>query len=187
MKSFHLFICSWSMSLLGILLLAGGFTAVYADNDHDEDNNRDSRVRIGRDIAPVPLDLRGKNRNLVWKGSYLINAGGGCNDCHTFPSFAVGGDPFLGQFPIINSAKYLAGGAPFGPALKSKNLTPNANGLPAGLTYAQFETVLRTGRDDEDGHILQVMPWPVYGKLADQDLRAIYEYLRAIPSLPNNY
>jgi hypothetical protein len=187
MKPFHLFICSWSMSLLGILLLAGGFTAVYADNDHDEDNNRDSRVRIGRDIAPVPLDLRGKNRNLVWKGSYLINAGGGCNDCHTFPSFAAGGDPFAGQFPIINSAKYLAGGAPFGPTLKSKNLTPNANGLPAGLTYAQFETVLRTGRDDEDGHILQVMPWPVYGKLADQDLRAIYEYLRAIPSLPNNY
>jgi hypothetical protein len=33
---------------------------------------------------------------------------------------------------------------------------------------------------------LQVMPWPVYGKMSDRDLRAIYEYLRAIPSLPDN-
>ena len=33
---------------------------------------------------------------------------------------------------------------------------------------------------------LQVMPWPFDGKLLDQDLRAIYEYLRAIPSLPDN-
>jgi hypothetical protein len=188
MKPFHLFIRSWGMSLLTILLLAGGFTAVYADNDDDNDHRgKDSRIKIGREIAPVPLNLQGKNRNMVWKGSYLVNAGGGCNDCHTFPSFAAGGDPFAAQFPVINSAKYLAGGTPFGPNLKSKNLTPDINGRPAGLTYEQFETTLRTGRDAEDGHILQVMPWPVYGKLADQDLRAIYEYLRAIPSLPNNY
>lgn len=187
MKPLAFLFRSWSMVLLTALLLVGGFTAVFASDDDDEDRRSESRVKIGREIAPVPLDLRGKNRNLVWKGSYLINAGGGCNDCHTFPSFAAGGDPFKGEFPVINSAKYLAGGAPFGPMLKSKNLTPDANGRPAGLTYAQFETVLRTGRDDEDGHILQVMPWPVYGKLADQDLRAIYEYLRAIPSLPNNY
>jgi hypothetical protein len=32
--------------------------------------------------------------------------------------------------------------------------------------------------------LLQVMPWPAFGKKTDQDLRAIYEYLRAIPSLP---
>jgi len=29
--------------------------------------------------------------------------------------------------------------------------------------------------------LLQVMPWPVYQDLTDRDLRAIYEYLRAIP------
>ena len=28
------------------------------------------------------------------------------------------------------------------------------------------------------------MPWPPFGKKTDQDLDAIYEYLRAIPSIP---
>jgi hypothetical protein len=27
------------------------------------------------------------------------------------------------------------------------------------------------------------MPWPVYGKLSDRDLLAIYTYLRSIPSV----
>jgi len=26
------------------------------------------------------------------------------------------------------------------------------------------------------------MPWPVYGKMTDRDLRAVYEFLSAIPS-----
>jgi hypothetical protein len=30
------------------------------------------------------------------------------------------------------------------------------------------------------------MPWSVYGKKTDLDLTAIYEFLRAVPSLPNN-
>ena len=30
------------------------------------------------------------------------------------------------------------------------------------------------------------MPWPVFGKKTDRDLRAVYEYLKAIPSLPGN-
>jgi hypothetical protein len=39
---------------------------------------------------------------------------------------------------------------------------------------------------DPPGVLLQVMPWPPFGKKTDGDLRAIYEYLRAIPSLPDN-
>jgi hypothetical protein len=31
-----------------------------------------------------------------------------------------------------------------------------------------------------------VMPWPTIGKKTDTDLSAMYEYLRAIPSLPDN-
>ncbi len=30
------------------------------------------------------------------------------------------------------------------------------------------------------------MPWPVYGKKTDRELTAMYEYLSAIPSLPDN-
>jgi hypothetical protein len=32
--------------------------------------------------------------------------------------------------------------------------------------------------------ILQVMPWPTFQNMTDQDLRAIYEYLRAVPCNP---
>lgn len=135
------------------------------------------------------LDLRVKNRALVGIGSYIVNAQAACNDCHTAPSHADGGNPFLGQFPVINVAEYLAGGRVFGPRIVSRNITPDlANGRPAGLTFEEFKTALRTGRDpDNPGHVLQVMPWPVFGRMTDHDLRAIYEYLRAIPSLPNNY
>jgi hypothetical protein len=143
-----------------------------------------SRVAVGYRINPVELRLRGKNLFLVGLGSYLVNAGGGCNDCHTHPSFAPGGDPFKGETEIINTAQFLAGGRQFGPTT-SANITPDENGRPAGLTFEEFEHLLRTGRD-EGGEILQVMPWNVYGKMTRFDLRAIYEYLSAIPSLPDN-
>jgi hypothetical protein len=149
-------------------------------------NAGDSRVRIGFKISPVPLDLHGKNRALVGLGSYLVNAAAGCNDCHTHPSYLPGGDPFQGETEIINAEQYLTGGRQFGP-FTSANLTPDENGRPAGLTFEEFEHVIRTGEDpDEPGELLQVMPWPVYSHLADLELRAIYEFLRAIPSRPDN-
>jgi hypothetical protein len=140
------------------------------------------RIRRGFKLAPVKLDLGGKDPALVGLGSYIVNTGG-CNDCHTNPPFTEGHDPFLGQPEQINADAYLAGGVPFGPGLVSANLTPDASGRPAGLTYPEFKSALQTGRDPEDGHILQVMPWPVFGKKIDVELRAIYEYLRAIPSI----
>jgi hypothetical protein len=56
---------------------------------------------------------------------------------------------------------------------------------PAGLRFEQFLLVLRTGIDLKNKHppikLLQVMPWPIYGNMTDHDIRAIYEYLSAIP------
>ncbi len=144
-----------------------------------------SKVVQGFRIAPVPLNLQGKNRTLVGLGSYLVNAGGGCNDCHTNPSYTDGGNPFLGQPEQVNTTNYLAGGTAFGPFI-SRNITPDESGKPAGLTLDEFKLVMRTGADlkglhPQFGPLLQVMPWPVYGKMTDQDLKAMYEYLRAIP------
>ena len=34
-----------------------------------------------------------------------------------------------------------------------------------------------------DGNLLQIMPWPVFNNLSDQDLLAIYTYLSAIPCI----
>jgi hypothetical protein len=146
-----------------------------------------STIQRGAAIAPVPLNLTGLNPALVHEGSYIVNAQGGCNDCHTVPSYAVGGDPFAGEPEQINSDCYLAGGAAFGPFV-SRNITPRANGLPANRTLEQFKQLMREGTDfgaSQETPILQVMPWPVYGKMSDHELEAIYEYLRAIPSIPN--
>ena len=145
-----------------------------------------SNIQQGAEIAPVPLELDGLNPALVRLGSYIVNAQGGCNDCHTAPSYADGGNPFFGQPEIINAAGYLGGGQVFGP-FTSRNLTPRASsGLPAGLTLEQFVEAMRLGTDFKNRHpdispLLQVMPWPVYGKMSDRELHAIYEYLRAIP------
>jgi hypothetical protein len=159
-----------------------------------------ARVIRGFRIAPVRLDLQGKNLVLVGLGSYIVNGQGGCNDCHTAPPYAEGNDPFLGERERINAARYLAGGTPFGPpgdpnTPVSRNLTPRAStGLPAGLTWQQFRQTIRTGADlknrlpfvpSEEKDLLQVMPWPVYGNMTERDLRAVYEFLRAIPSLPS--
>ena len=32
-----------------------------------------------------------------------------------------------------------------------------------------------------NGDLLQIMPWPAYQEMTDYDIRAIYEYLSAIP------
>ena len=143
-----------------------------------------SRIQRGAELAPVPLNMSGLNPALVREGSYIVNAQGGCNDCHTVPSYAPGGNPFLGEPEQINAPCYLAGGAAFGPFV-SRNITPRANGLPAGRTLAEFKEIMHTGKDfrADATPILQVMPWPVYGKMSDRELEAIYEFLRAIPMI----
>ena len=152
----------------------------------------DSRIQRGFELAPVPLKMKGLNPALVGLGSYIVNAQGGCNDCHTNPSYAAGGDPFAGEAELVNAERYLAGGTAFLPSpFVSRNLTPRAsNGRPAGLTLEQFIEVMRHGTDFKNGEpdnvpILQIMPWPVYGKMSDRELQAIYEYLKAIPCVPS--
>ena len=143
-----------------------------------------SKISQGAAISPVPLNMKGLNPALVREGSYIVNAQGGCNDCHTVPSYAPGGNPFFGQPEQINTPCYLAGGAMFGP-FQSRNLTLSAR----VRTLEQFTDIMRNGTDyrrDMNGNpdgtpILQVMPWPVYGKMSDREIAAIYEFLNAIP------
>jgi hypothetical protein len=179
-----------SAPVVGLVLAAALVSVARGRAQEKDDDDSDSRIRIGRKIAPVPLNLRGKDRELVYVGSYIVNAQGACNDCHTNPPFAPGGDPHLGAKKMINATHYLAGGMAFGPFV-SRNITPDkTNGMPAGLTFKQFLRVIRTGVDlDHDpphvpsdaNDLLQVMPWPVYQDMTDHDLRAVYEYLSAIP------
>jgi hypothetical protein len=183
-------------------------------HDDDDDEGEEAKIHRGFQIAPVPLDLLGKNRKLVGLGSYIVNAQSGCNGCHsTGPAneYAANGNPYFGQKQVVNVNTYLGGGRDFGqfpgpgpfPHIISRNLTPDKTGRPeGGNTFATFKAIMRTGIDTDNVHptctgapdgkcipppfhgdLLQIMPWPVYQNMTDHDLRAIYEYLSAIPCL----
>ena len=150
---------------------------VQARGDGGNDNDEGSLIRIGFEIAPVHLNLEGKNKALVGLGSFIVNAQGDCNGCHTAggpPNFnyAQNGNPyFLNQGPTkTDPSTYLAGGTDFGPALPpgfydpgyenylgpdmiSRNLTPDKTGRPeGGNTLEQFKKIIRTGIDFDNLH-----------------------------------
>jgi hypothetical protein len=96
---------------------------------------------------------------------------------------------------------------PIGPHIISRNLTPDYTGRPeGGNTFEQFLQIIEHGKDLDhlhppcstaptnpnclfalpginpvDGNLLQVMPWPVFNDMSQQDLLAIYKYLSAVP------
>jgi hypothetical protein len=169
---------------------------VIAGRADDDDHGRDPRVARGLAlVSGLKLNLKGKDRDLVGLGAYLVNGVGGCNDCHTNPPYPDGGDPTLGQPKKINVAAYLAGGVEFIPAhpgfhaIVSRNLTPDKTGKPeGGASFQEFRSIMRTGVDPDHAHpeygpFLVVMPWPVYQGMIDHDLRAVYEFLSTIPCI----
>jgi hypothetical protein len=196
--------------------ISAAFSLARADDRRDRDGD-DAMIRKGYEIAPVPLKLAHKDRQLVGLGSYLVNAVSGCNGCHTADSateYTAAGNPYFrgGAPQIINQSTYLGGGRNFGPLVEgltpdiiSRNLTPDRTGRPVGgRTFAEFELIMQTGADLDhihptcsakilvgcfpaflpfDGDLLQIMPWPVYQHMSVHDLRAIYEYLSAIPCI----
>ena len=156
--------------------------AVLSHDRDDGDDTDASRIRKGFEISPVQLRFHSRNRQLVGLGSYIVNAQSGCNDCHSCPSYAEGGSL---RRPAHQDQQGELPGRWRGvrPFVVSPNLTPHEDGKPAGLSFQGFKMVMRKGHDPEDppGDILQVMPWPIFGNMTDHDLRAVYEYLRAIP------
>ena len=201
----------------GIACAAIALLGLGAGTSWGDDDERDqSRVRIGLETAPVPLNIRGKDRDLVGLGSYLVNVVADCNGCHSVPSLSYtnAGNPYFKGNPpkVVNQAVYLSGGQDFGPLIPgitpnivSRNLTPDKTGRPAGgRSWAEFRLIIRTGADLDhlhpncsatvksncfpafqpfNGDLLQIMPWPAFQSLTDHDLRAIYEYLSAIPCI----
>jgi hypothetical protein len=194
------------VSVLGMLMTSPRGRA------DDQDDESDSRIEKGFDIAPVKLNLEGKNRALVGLGSYIVNGQIDCNGCHSAgppTQFVRGGNPYFGQPEKTNPKTYLGGGrvfpllAPNTPPIISRNLTPDRTGLPeGGRPFSEFVEIIRTGHDLDhrhpscsatvttncfpppfDGTLLQIMPWPAYRNMTDRDLRAIYEYLSAIPCI----
>src|SRR5215469_11231762 len=99
MKSREKFCAMGAALVCGGLLLTGSLISSPRRGAQDPEDESDSRIRIGFEIAPVLLDLEGKNPALVGLGSYIVNTEG-CNDCHSAgppTQYAPGGNPYLGQ------------------------------------------------------------------------------------------
>jgi len=128
-------------------------------------------IRIGFEIAPVPLNLQGRNPDLVGLGSFLVNAVADCNGCHTagLPpnlNYAAGGNPYFHQKAAVDPTVYLSGGQDFGPVgtptgplmyagpdIIARNLTPDKTGrAEGGHTLAQFKQIIRQGTDFDHAH-----------------------------------
>src|SRR5713226_5420063 len=124
------------------IVLAGVVSSSPRVKAQDDGDDGDSRIQRGFAIAPVPLNLNGKNLALVGLGSYIVNGAGDCNACHNpgpgNNQFLPGGNPFFGQPKNVNPATYLGGGRNFGPFVPgsaniiTRNLTPDRTGLPEG-------------------------------------------------------
>ena len=145
--------------------------SIKAPRAHADDDDSNSKIKIGFAIAPVPLNLAGRNKALVGLGSYLVNAVGDCNGCHTSggpPNFnyAAGGNPYFNQPAKVDPTVYLSGGMDFGPVgtptgsngyagpdMISRNLTPNKDGVPeGGMSLREFKRIMRHGTDFDHIH-----------------------------------
>lgn len=107
------------------------------------------------------------------RGAYLVNSVAGCAGCHSKRNPADGS--YTGE--------RLAGGSPppeegsLKVALTPPNLTPDpATGHIVGWTEEQFIARFRAGKLVEESH----MPWELFGRMSDDDLRAIYRYLMSL-------
>ena len=150
-------------SSIGVMILA--MSAFGQNGQPLLDAESQAKVAKGLAGSPVPLNLTGKDVNLVGYGSYLVNFVAECNGCHSAgaqSAYAPGGNPYLRQYPRVNPATYLGGGNDFGafpdpagpfPHIVSRNLTPDKSGKPIGGDSLQdFFQVMRTGMDPDKLH-----------------------------------
>ncbi len=117
--------------------------------------------------APVPApDISTPEK----RGAYLVEVAG-CADCHT-PQDSQGqplpGMAFAGGFILEG---------PWG-RVASANLTPDPSGIPY-YDQALFIQTIRTGYV-KARPLNQIMPWNLYRGMTDDDLAAIFAYLKTL-------
>lgn len=68
------------------------------------------------------------------------------------------------------------------------NLTPDPTGI-GNWSLENFKKAIREGKYkgmEGTRMIMPPMPWPAFKNLTDEDLEAVYEYLRTIKPVKNN-
>jgi mono/diheme cytochrome c family protein len=142
----------------------------------------------------------------VARGQYLVTIAA-CNDCHTpFKMGPQGPEPDMermlsghpdhlqitvpaamgeGPWMMAGDTTNTAFSGPWGVSFAA-NLTPDENTGMGIWTEEQFVGALRTGKHwGQSRPILPPMPWPAYGQMTDEDLAAVFAYLRTIPPIVN--
>lgn len=140
----------------------------------------------------------------IKRGEYLVRFGG-CNDCHTPLKFGPNGpEPDMSRMlsghpadtklppPDMKPGPWFAATAgmtawtgPWGISYAA-NLTPDVNTGMGIWTEEMFYKAMRTGKHMGAGReILPPMPWQSLNALTDDDLQAVYVYLRSIPAIKN--
>jgi mono/diheme cytochrome c family protein len=112
--------------------------------------------------APDPNDV-------IQRGKYLVTIGN-CEDCHTpqVRGQSIPGLEFGGGFTLTV----------YGKSATAANITPD----PSGISYYDeklFIQALRTGYVGARA-LSPVMPFASYGQLTDDDLKAMFAYLRTL-------
>ncbi len=112
------------------------------------------------------------------RGAYLVNHVANCAGCHTQRSALDGSykAPRLsggGGMPLDDDPNTM---------LVPPNLTPDPKtGHIVRWTEEQFLARFRAGKIYTGTH----MPWPLFGSMSDDDLRAIYRYLMSLEPVEN--
>jgi len=168
-------------------------------------------MAVSAAVAAVTLGVVGywraeaADREQINRGKYLVTLGL-CNDCHTpWKMGAAGPEPDMtrmlsghpekmdlpappalaGPWVMTAAATNTAWSGPWGISFTA-NLTPDPETGLGKWTLRNFRDTIRTGRHMGRGRpILPPMPIPMYKHFTDEDLDAIYSYLRAIPPVRN--
>lgn len=114
----------------------------------------------------------------VARGAYLANAVAGCAECHTKRNLMDGsyvGARFAGGFEMGNDRNK-------DEVFVTPNLTPDPKtGRIAAWSEDQFVGRFGAGVGLPGSH----MPWRQFQKMSEDDLRAIYRYLRTLEPVEN--
>ena len=105
---------------------------------------------------------------LVKQGEYVYRAAG-CYGCHTDEKHA--GKPLAGGHALAT---------PFG-SFYTPNITPDPETGIGRWSEQDFFRALREGLSPTGDHYYPSFPYPSYTKLTDEDLRALWAYLKAQP------
>ena len=159
-----------------------------------------------KNVAANHTDI--SNDSLVKMGEYLVNLGG-CNDCHSPKNMGpngpeldqsklLSGYPASRPLPAIDTnvlkkgfilfiPDLTASGGPWGVSFAA-NLTSDPETGIGRWTEEQFTRALTEGKyngDPKGRIILPPMPWQQLSRLKNQDIKAIYAYLKSTKPVSN--